>query len=200
VANMSHGDMDGVQISGVFNYARRLRGLQIGLINIADTSEGYSIGLVNIVFKGYHQLSFSTNEITNVNVAFKAGNRKLYSILQAGANVRENEKIYSFGYGLGSDWPLTRWLYINPELSANYLYLGAFDYVNILSKANLHLNFRLGKYFSFFAGPTFNAYYTQQDIGFNRYKFPVPDGRYKTFELHNKVSGWIGWNAGINLF
>lgn len=200
VANVSHGEMDGVQISGVFNYAKRLRGLQVGLINIADTSAGYSIGLVNIILKGYHQLSLSSNEITNVNVAFKTGNRKLYSILQAGVNVRENEKVYSFGYGLGSDWPLTNWLYINPELSANYLYLGAFDYVNILSKANLHLNFRVSKYLSVFAGPTFNAYYTQQDVGFNGYKFPVPDGRYKTYELHNKVTGWIGWNAGINLF
>lgn len=200
VANMSHGDMDGVQISGVFNYARHLRGLQIGLINIADTSDGYSIGLVNIVLKGYHKLSFSSNEVTNLNVAFKSGNSKLYSILQAGTNVKENEKLYTFGYGLGSDWPLTKWLYINPELSANYLYLGAFDYVNILSKANLHLNFRLGKYFSIFAGPTFNAYYTNQDIGFNGYKFLLPGSRYKTFELHNKVSGWIGWNAGINLF
>jgi hypothetical protein len=200
VANMSHGDMKGLQVSGVFNYAKRLRGVQIGLINIAGESDGYSFGLINIVFKGYHKLSFSSNEITNVNVAFKAGNRKLYSILQAGANVKENEKVYSFGYGLGSDMPLAKWLYINPELSANYLYLGAFDYVNILSKANLHLNFKLGKYLSIFAGPSFNAYYMQQDVGFSGYKFSIPDARYKTIELHNKVSGWIGWNAGINLF
>jgi hypothetical protein len=200
VANMSHGEMNGVQISGVFNYAKRLNGLQIGLINIADTSDGYSIGLINIVFKGYHKLSFFSNEITNANVAFKTGNSRLYSILQAGANVKENEKVYTFGYGLGSDLPLAKWLYINPEVSANYLYLGAFDYVNILSKANLHLNFRIGKYLSIFAGPSFNAYYTQQDVAFSGYKFSVPDARYKTFELDNKVTGWIGWNAGINLF
>ncbi|MCU7548967.1 carboxypeptidase-like regulatory domain-containing protein [Chitinophagaceae bacterium LB-8] len=200
VANMAHGNMDGVQISGVFNYTKRLRGLQIGLINIADTSEGYSLGLVNIILKGYHKLSFSSNDITNVNAAYKSGNRKLYSILQAGANLKENEKVYTFGYGLGSDWPLTNWLYINPELSANYLYLGAFDYVNILSKANLHLNFRLSRNFSIFAGPTFNAYYTDQDVEFKGYKFPVPDVHRNTFKLHNKVVGWIGWNVGINLF
>jgi hypothetical protein len=59
-----------VQIAGVFNYSKKLKGVQIGLINIADTSEGYSIGLINIVLKGYHKLSFSANEILNVNAAF----------------------------------------------------------------------------------------------------------------------------------
>ena len=101
VANISNREMNGVQIAGVINYTKKLKGVQIGLINIADTSAGYSIGLINIIIKGYHKLSFSANEIENVNAAFKTGNSKLYSILKAGVNLSDSNKVYSFGYGLG---------------------------------------------------------------------------------------------------
>jgi hypothetical protein len=200
VANISNRDMSGVQIGGVFNYAKRLKGVQIGLINIADTSDGYSIGLINIVLKGYHKLSFSTNELVNVNAAFKTGSHRLYSIIQAGMNRKDSAKIYSFGYGLGSEFRLNNWFSINPELSANYLYLGSWDYVNILNKGALNFNFKLSKHIAVYGGPVLNVYYTQQDVGFNGYQFPIPSSRFKRIDLSNSVDSWIGWNAGINFF
>jgi len=200
VVNISAKEMDGVQISGVFNYAKKLKGVQIGLINISDSSDGYSIGLINIVLRGYHKLSLSTNEVLNTNVAFKTGSTKLYSILQAGMNVKDNEKVYSFGYGIGREFSLGKTFSINPELSSQYLYLGAWDFVNILNKAHLNLNVKLGKYVSLFGGPSFAAYYTNQTTSFNGYKNEVPPTGYKQFHLYNKVNGWIGWNAGINFF
>lgn len=207
VGNVANRDMSGVQIGGVFNYAKRMKGVQIGLINIADTSDGFSIGLINIVLKGYHKLAISGNEITNVNVGFKTGSRRLYSILQAGMNISEvqsglggNNKAYSFGYGLGSEWSIVKWLAINPEISANYLYLGRWDDVNALAKAGLNLNLRLGKYFSIFGGPVFNAYYSEQQVAYPGYRFPLPPARYKNYDLGNDVRGWIGWNAGIHIF
>ncbi len=159
VANFSNREMRGTQIAGVINYAKKIKGVQIGLINIADSSDGYSIGLINIVLKGYHKLSLSTNELMNTNVAFKTGNRKFYSILQAGMNWgKSDEKIYSFGYGLGSEMRLGKTFSINPEISANYLYLGSWDYLNLLNKFNLNLNVKLGKYVSIFGGPSINVY------------------------------------------
>ncbi|MBD0280450.1 MAG: hypothetical protein ICV81_21145, partial [Flavisolibacter sp.] len=122
VANISNRTMEGVQISGVFNYAKRLKGVQIGLINVADSSAGYSLGLINVVLKGYHKISFSTNELLNTNVAFKTGNSKLYSILLAGMNISAAEKIYSFGYGIGSEGRLGRTFSLNSELTSQYLY------------------------------------------------------------------------------
>jgi hypothetical protein len=71
ISNISNREMNGVQIAGVINYAKKLKGVQIGLINIADTSAGYSIGLINIIIKGYHKLSFSANEIQNFSAALK---------------------------------------------------------------------------------------------------------------------------------
>ena len=117
IANISSRQVNGVQIAGIFNYTRRLKGVQIGLINVTDSSTGYSIGLINIVFKGYHKLSLSSNEVLHVNAAFKTGSSKLYSILLAGANADTNNKAFSFGYGLGSEFSLRRRFAINTEIS-----------------------------------------------------------------------------------
>lgn len=202
VGNVSNKETSGVQIAGVFNYSKKLRGLQIGLINIADTSDGYSIGLINIIAKGYHKLSFSTNEIVNVNAALKTGNSRLYSILQAGVNAGSGNRVYSFGYGLGSELNLNKKksLSLNPELSSEYLYLGSWDFVNILNKARLNLNVKLGKYISLFAGPSFAVYVSDQKAPIAGYRFPIPPSGYKTIGFSDKVTGWFGWNVGINFF
>lgn len=202
VLNFSNKEINGVQISGVFNYTKKLKGVQFGLINICDTSEGYSIGLINIVLKGYHKLSFSTNEVLNVNAAFKTGNAKLYSILMAGVNVSDSAKVYSFGYGLGSELSLNKRksLSLNPELSSQYLYLGSWNYINILNKFQLNLHVKLNKYVSFFAGPSFNVYISDQSTAISGYRFPVPPSGYNTYKFSDQVKGWFGWNAGINFF
>lgn len=202
IANVGRKKVDGVQVAGIINYAKKLKGVQIGLINIADTSSGYSIGLINIILKGYHKLSFFANEIQNINGAFKTGNRKLYSILQAGLNVGDNNQVYSFGYGLGSEFSLNKKksLSINPELSSQYLYLGSWDYLNLLNKFSLNLNLTLNKYVSFYAGPSFSVYLSDQINGISGYRFPIPPVGYNTFKISNRVTGWIGWTAGINFF
>jgi hypothetical protein len=202
VGNVSNKETGGVQIAGVFNYSKKLRGVQIGLINVADTSEGYSIGLINVIIKGYHKLSFFTNEIVNVNAAFKTGNSRLYSILQAGVNAGSTNRIYSFGYGLGSELNLNKGktLSLNPELTSQYLYLGSWDYTNILNRIHLNFTVKLGKYVSIFAGPAFSVYISDQKTGLADYRFPIPPSGYNVISFSNKVTGWFGWNAGINFF
>ena len=200
VANISNHAINGVQIAGVLNYAKVLKGVQVGLINIADTSEGLSIGLINIVLKGYHKLSFSSDEIVRANVAFKTGSRKLYSILQAGFNFNDSAEVFTFGYGLGSEFRLGKNFSINPELTAQQLYLGSWDHANILSRARLNLTVHLGKYLSFFAGPVYNVYYSSQDIHIAGYKKGLPPSGYTTHTFGSNVKGWLGWTVGINLF
>ncbi|MBL7738251.1 MAG: carboxypeptidase-like regulatory domain-containing protein [Chitinophagaceae bacterium] len=202
VMNFSNKEIRGVQISGVINYTKKLKGVQFGLINIADTSEGYSIGLINIILKGYHKLSFSSNEVMNVNAAFKTGNRKFYSILQAGVNTSETNRVYGFGYGLGSELPLNKRKNIsfNPELVSLYLYIGTWDYINLLNRAQFNINLRLAKFISIYAGPVYTVYMSDQQSAVTGYRFPVPGSSYKTHSFSNRVSGWIGWNAGINIF
>ena len=202
VGNVSNKETAGVQIAGVFNYTKRLRGVQFALINIADTSEGYSIGLINIILKGYHKLSIFTNEVVNVNAAFKTGNSKLYSILQAGINAGDSNRVYSFGYGLGSELNLNkkRTFSINPELSSQYLYLGSWEYINNLNKIQLNLNIKLGRYVSLFAGPSYSVLISDQTQGIKGYRYPVTPAGYNVHNYSTKVTGWFGWNAGISFF
>lgn len=202
VANIARRQMNGVQVAGVLNYAKRLRGVQIGLINIADTSEGYSIGLINIVLKGYHKLAVSANEYQHIQVAFKTGNAKLYSILQAGMNLGDSNKLYSFGYGLGTELPLNRKksFTFNPELSSQYLYLGSWDYMNLLNRMQFNFSLRLGRYVSLFGGPAFSLLVSDQSTRVAGYRSPLPPGGYHKYSFSRKLSGWFGWNVGISFF
>jgi hypothetical protein len=200
IINVSRREMKGVQMAGIINYAKKLSGVQIGLINIADSSDGYSIGLINIILKGYHKLSLYSNEVLPFNAAFKTGTTKLYSILLAGSNPGTGRKIYSFGYGLGREFNLNHSLALNTEITAQQLYLGSWDHLNLLNRLNVHLNVKLGKYVSLFAGPAFNVYYSDQTAAIAGYKFNVSSGGAARFNSSDRVKGWIGWNAGINLF
>jgi hypothetical protein len=203
IGNVSRGELKGAQVAALFNYAKKLRGVQIGLINISDTSEGYSIGLVNIVFKGYHKLILSTNEVLDVNAAFKTGNSKLYSILLTGYRKRKDDSstIISFGYGLGHEFAIGKRFSINPEFTSQYLYLGNWEYANAMSKLHVQFTVKLNKYISIFAGPSFTAYYSTEEDGHSGYFLKIPSTSYHTFDLWNKeVKGWIGWNAGISFF
>jgi len=199
VANISTRQTTGMQISGLFNYTRKLKGVQIGLINVSDTSEGYSIGLINIVAKGYHKLSISTNEVTDLNVAFKTGNRKFYSILLAGYNTPVEQQLFSFGYGLGSEIQMGKKFSLNVDLTGQYLYKGTWDYSNVLSRINPALTFRITKFLSVYAGPSYSIYVSNQDLQIPGYK-NTPPGGYSTHKFSDQVTGWIGWSAGVNIF
>jgi hypothetical protein len=199
IANINNGTTTGAQISGIVNYTKHLKGFQVGLINIADTSSGYSIGLLNIVRKGYHKIAVSSNEVLNVNLAIKSGNAKLYNILLVGINAGNDDKIFSYGYGIGHEMKVAKWFTVNPELTTQYLYLGNWNYLNQLSKLQVLANFKLTKGLALFAGPSFNVYYSDQPEAVKGYKYLVPKDSYDTFELwHSNVTGWVGWTAGIS--
>ncbi|MFL9483654.1 STN and carboxypeptidase regulatory-like domain-containing protein [Chitinophagaceae bacterium LWZ2-11] len=193
-------NVQGAQIAGIVNYTKKLKGFQLALINIADTSEGLSLGLVNIIFKGYHKLALYSNEVTDFNIAFKTGNRKLYSILMGGMKLNNNKKAYSFGYGIGSDLSFSKKFGINPEISSQQLYMGDWDNLNLLSRLNVNLHYNISKHFSIFAGPAYNVYYSKQVTPKPGYAFILPSDSYSVHHFSDNVTGWLGWNAGITLF
>lgn len=199
--NISHQENRGLQIAGIFNYTRRLKGVQIGLINIADTSDGYSIGLINIILRGYHKLSLSTNELMWYNASFKTGSTKLYSILMAGMHNETDRKLYAFGYGLGSERYLVRrkWLSVNPEISSQYLYRGTWKYLNLLNRAQLNLAIHFGRHFAIYGGPAYSVLVSDQENPVNGYLFDLPQTG-KKHQYSQRVSGWFGWNAGVHIF
>ncbi len=199
IANINTSSTKGFQVAGILNYSKHLKGLQLGLINIADTSDGFSIGLLNIVKKGYHKITISSNEVLNANLAIKSGNKKLYNILMVGINAGGDDKIFSYGYGIGHEIKVSNRFTVNPELTTQYLYLGNWNYLNQLSKFQVLATVKLANKLAIFGGPSFSVYYSDQLEPVKGYKFLVPHESYHTYDLwRNNVTGWIGWTAGIS--
>ncbi|MBX3239453.1 MAG: hypothetical protein KIT80_19375 [Chitinophagaceae bacterium] len=200
IANITAGDADGLQAAGIFNYAKRLKGVQIGLVNIADTVDGYTIGLVNIVRKGYHKLYVHNSEITHFNLAFKTGNARLYSVLRGGLNFNNDQKLYSLGYGIGTNLSLGSRFSCMPEISADYLYTGNWEHSNILNRISLQFDYKISGNLSVTAGPSFALYYSNQEHTIAGYANPSAGAHKYNWFGSNKVTTWFGWNAGLTLF
>ncbi|WP_343533412.1 hypothetical protein [Pedobacter sp.] len=200
VGNAALKEMRGLQISGVFNYAKHNRGLQLGLVNISETSTGVSLGLINIVKHGYHKLSISSNDLINANVSFKSGNANLYTIFMLGKNFVDNEKIETFGLGLGHDFFAGKTLSFSTETTTQHLHLGRWDYANILNKFHLNFQLKLFKGFSIYGGPVLNYYVTEAPDNYviaTGYKSQIAPSNSKKINGNN---AWLGWSAGFNLF
>ncbi|OCB78342.1 hypothetical protein B0A79_21965 [Flavobacterium piscis] len=206
IYNAGHQKVRGMQIAGL-NYAKELDGLQIGLINITGSPSGYSFGLLNFKKDGYQKVSVTRNEISDINLAIKTGDNKLYTILMAGKSERTNEeKLTSFGFGLGKNILLGNRLTYNPEISIQYLYLGNWDRYNFVYKFDSPLTFRVFKGVALSAGPSFNLYSSERrdknSPEINNSTFV--QNRTKRYNVikdnGNGITGWVGWSFGLTLF
>lgn len=200
VINIASKEMNGLQVAGVLNIARKVKGIQLGLINIADTVDGASIGFLSIVKNGYHKIGISTNEVLPLNVSIKSGTHRFYNIFTGGLRWTNNSKNYSFGYGIGNETALNKKLSLNTELSTNYLYLGSWDNNNSLNRLQLNLNVKLNKKISFYAGPSFNVYYSDQLLPIKGYQFDIAESGIGKIKFNKNTNGWFGFNAGLHLF
>lgn len=195
LTNFTGQTASGLQI-GAINYAKNLKGAQIGILNVSNENDGYSIGLINIALKGYHKFSFSINESTNFNVAYKGGSKRLYNMLMFGTNKKSAEKIYTGGLGFGKEMKLFKSVSLNPEISSQYVYQGSWDYLNLLNKFELPINIRINKWLAIQGGPSVNVYYTKQNTKIG--EFGLLQKKYKDFSFNNsRYTGWLGWNVGL---
>lgn len=198
LGNIAHQNVNGLQLGGIFNYTQKLKGLQIGLFNVADTSTGYSIGLINWVRDGYHKISLSSNESFAINAALKTGNNKLYTALLFSKSLSNNQKITALGLGFGKDFQLGKQFFLNPEISGRYVYQGDWKYRNILNRWDVNIGYRLNKWLAIHAGPAFNFYYSTQSQAIAGYDFIGHQSG--SFKMGEKTRGWLGWNLGLTLF
>jgi hypothetical protein len=194
-------DIRGVQISGLINIAGKIKGLQLGIINIADTVDGCSIGLINISHNGFREVSFFADEVAPLNLAFRSGNARLYSILLVGYNPTDNHRSYRYGFGLGHRFIINRRLSLDPELTNEHLALGSWDnfkYSNDLYKLSLDLHARLGRHFSISGGPSLTFYsFDKNTPGGDHIPSPLYDG-YPTWSVSDTWTYWLGWRVSIN--
>lgn len=202
--NIATDKISGSQISGFFNYAGRVRGTQIGLINYADSVGGVPIGLFSIVNKGYHKVEVSADEVFPVNLAFRTGVRKFYTILTAGFKPEKllevnDTSVWTFGYGVGTSRKLTRWWYLDFDLTSQHVNKGSFtNALSLHNKAYLGFDFQLAKKFSLSTGVTFNAYLTRSTFTDypKLFSYYTPTD-YSIKIKNNNIAMWFGAKVGL---
>lgn len=223
IFNVSGGDM-WTQAS-LINASKKAR-LQIGLINAAD-SAGATIGLLNFVRNGYNRIEVSTSELLHYNAELKLGSKGFYNIFHLGWRpLNSNEGHLAYGYGFGTRFAKRRRRFsqnlelvasrIN-ESSNNIINVSGENHLNVLGQFRWTWDWRLGRKWSFFAGPTFNTLLSRSvnpdtgEVGLDL----VP---YKTFynktftnssnntnsngvnviqEVKTNIKMWAGFKAGF---
>ncbi len=230
IANISADSVKGVQI-GLINVTRKLKGVQIGLINIVEDLEGgFPIGLINIVKNGgYGEVEILCGDAIYLNISYKLGIQKLYTIFKTGLTYYENQIIFNTGLGFGTNFNLGKKLSLNIDLSVNNLEIldeetfddiyesediydfedtdswdGFIDYfesteINLLTKLDLNLKYKFGKRFSLILGPSVNMYFTDF---LNDGKWGTIYVPYKLWSDNTKGTEmllWIGLNGGISI-
>jgi hypothetical protein len=210
--NVIKKDMSGLQLAGLgnigkkavsglqlapFNYAKNLKGTQIGIINIADSTSGYSIGIINIIKHGKSEISVFSNEIVPFNVAWKTGNRKIYTILLAGSSVNPDKKAYVFGIGAGKEFCLNNRLGFVTEITNQNVYTGNWQKNPVLYRLQTALSLRLSNRLLLSAGPSFTVMAPKKPDSQKDYQ-TFPPKSYANFTIGDKASAWFGWQAGLS--
>lgn len=206
-ANINNGDVTGIQGAGFLNTAKKLKGVQFGVINIADTVEsGIPIGLLSIVRKGgYRRFEIYGTESIYGNVAFKIGVKSFYNIFQAGASVSGNNLRATTGYGLGSEVSLGKRAMVNFENVTMHVWEAEKinPELNLLNRFSTTFGVRLGqKNTTLFAGPSLNVAISSQYLqgktepGSDIAPYTFYDHTFKGSKDVN-LKMWVGFNAGI---
>jgi hypothetical protein len=196
ISNITPREVNGMQVAGIFNYTRNLKGMQIGLVNISDTSSGYSIGLLNVIrHNGYYKLSLFWNEAMDMNLAIKTGNKKLYNILLAGADLGKDQKTFAVGYGIGRAFTFSHTLSMTTELTEQNIFIGYKNDVPVLVRLQPALQVHLSKRLSLFAGPAFSVYLAGSSQPSSGFKDRIPPDHH--FTLWNSAMAWFGGQIGI---
>jgi hypothetical protein len=199
--NKAESEVRGMQFSVLNNEAHKLKGLQIGLVNVADTSYGASIGLINIVRNGFYKVSVTANNLMNTNVTLKTGTHAFYSTLLTGANLSTDKKMYAFGLGIGHDFMFSKKFYASTEVDYLFANTGLWD--DRWAQAKLLLNYQITKNISLIAGPTYNHYNHSGSFQIAGYKNVTNVPKYEDYQGYqpgdngHQTKNFWGWEAGL---
>ncbi len=167
-ANISGGHVRGLQLSGFLNVAKKLSGVQIGVVNYVDElKSGAPIGLISIVRKGgVRAIGLSRSDMFNYEATLRLGAPAFYNIVSYGwAPVENANNAWSLGYGLGMMTNPDRNLGLQVEAVAYQLFEDGTWYVdelNMLNRLSGNLQLRLLGGFSLYGGVSMNAAISQR--------------------------------------
>jgi hypothetical protein len=191
----------GVQISGALNYARKISGLQIGLVNISDTLKGAALGLFSYSKQGYRAVEVSSSTLTRLQFALKTGTHSLYNIYHLGWQPSGTPYI-SAGLGLGTRIFGKRRVNLSLEGITHWVFRpqSTLPEANFLYTLHPSLGVRLG-HLEIAAGPTGNLWVTQTRLSNQDYYQIYSQAPKWTYENGvTYLGGWIGMQANLRLW
>jgi hypothetical protein len=190
-ANVTTGRHTGLQAAGFANVARRLNGVQVGVINIADTVEkGIPIGFLSFVRHGYKVIQVGGNETLYGEISFKTGVRRFYNIFSVGSTFTSNDWKWGWGYGIGTLIPVGKRMDISIE-GVSYMIKDDewFNWeFNSLNRLNIALSYNVTRNIGVYAGGSWNVLVSGNEA------FDDWHHHYR-----NVVSTYPGFMAGVRL-
>ncbi len=197
-ANIAVKESKGTQISCFFNYAKNVKGYQIGIINVADTVSGLSIGFFNIVRKGYHSINFSFDEMLFGNLNYCMGTNIFYTIFGLSGNPILYNKTWGATFGFGTLLRHDKKISVNIDFTSTHINRDSI-WVNMTStknKLSVGLNYNLSKHWAITAGPSLNLFVSdKENTGVRDY---ITDTSPHNF--YNKLSGSSNYQAWVGCF
>jgi len=170
--NSVQGTMSGIQLAGGFNYADKIEGIQIGIVNIAGAMRGgLPLGLINISGDGLHNPSAWTDGKGFSHFGFQLGTPNIYSLFSVGSQWQDDihEKYISYGYGIHFT---SGFLFLEADVSAKTEWYSANEAAGtenweeigkvIYPSSRISLGWNLGKSFALIAGVEIEGYFDTQ--------------------------------------
>lgn len=160
LVNVSDSCAD-VQASILVNKAKKVKGLQFGLINVADSSD-YVIGVVNLIKNGEKSIALSSDETPFIHLDFRSGGKILYGLAGVGYNLNNPPFRYTLDLGIGAHFIQSKHFGLDVEYVNEAFYGGSkTNYTTNAIKLLPHYKF--DRHFQLFAGPGLSFVSTAAD-------------------------------------
>lgn len=148
-----------LQAGGLINIAKKVRGIQVGLINFADTSD-FSLGIINFIKSGEKSIGLSTDESLFTHADFRSGGRVLYGLIGLGYQSSPEKKQYLLNAGIGAH------IINDNRFTLKTEYTTTFNTNYHASAIWLLPGYKLNKHWGLFAGPHFNMASADKNAAF----------------------------------
>ena len=178
----SASEINGLQTSGLFNRANKVRGVQLGVINIAEESDGIALGVFNFIQDGMHHIGLNWDSDNRFDCFFQSGTKHLFLTFGASFDQNDldnyedtdNDMTYMLYAGIGSefrfwfssiDFEVLQKLVIKPSLyPTNSEELYDFNFTQYLIPSfRVTLNVISGKALDFSLGTNLDLYVIGQN-------------------------------------
>jgi len=202
--NTTGGTHSGFQAAGFLNVAKTLKGVQIGIINVADSIEdGAQFGLLSFSRNDYKRLDLIGSETFYGQMNIKLGMKHFYNIFSAGTRLENSDFIWALGYGLGTSFDLSEKVDLSLEGITYHVNEGAFwtSQWNNLNKINAGLSYKLNKNLAVYGGGSLNIHlskmYDSDSQTFT--STAAPYSKYTEVVGNTQVQIYPGFNFGISI-